>query len=97
MKKYLIIISILLGSIVSCGTSEVVIPEGTPTDVAQMMTKYHLRKPKAEKLVGAFKNQSGLSQFKLEDISSVYEKTVGAQRVLVVSVGTRSSVIVNLD
>jgi hypothetical protein len=61
------------------------------------MTKYHLQKSKAEKLINAFKNQSGLKQFTIDEISSVYERTMGSQRVLVVSVGGRNDVIVNLD
>lgn len=97
MKKYILGLFIVLGTLISCGSTEMVIPEGTPTEVAEIMTKYHLQKPKAEKLINAFSNQSGLKSFKLDDISSVYERTMGAQRVLVVSVGGRNDVIVNLD
>ena len=97
MKKYILVISLFLGVLVSCGTTEMVIPEGTPPEVAEVMTKYHLQKPKAEKLINAFENQSGLSNFKISDIASVYERTMGTSRVLVVSVGGRNDVIVNLD
>jgi len=97
MKKYILGLVIFIGTLISCATTPMVIPEGTPPEVAEIMTKYHLQKPKAEKLIDAFQNQSGLKQFKLDDISSVYERTMGHQRVLVVSVGSRNDVIVNLD
>jgi|LGVF01.1.fsa_nt_gb hypothetical protein len=96
MKKYILVLSIFLGTLLSCGTTEMVIPEGTPTEVAEVMKKYYLQKPKAEKLINAFENQSGLANFKLNDISSVRETTMGTNRVLVVSVGS-NDVIVNLD
>jgi len=97
MKKYILGLVIFIGTLVSCATTPMVIPEGTPPEVATIMTKYHLQKPKAEKLIDAFDNQSSLKPFKLDDISSVYERTMGHQRVLVVSVGGRNDVIVNLD
>ncbi len=97
MKKYILGLVIFLGTLVSCGTHEMVIPEGTPPQVAEIMTKYHLQKPKAEKLIQSFENQSGLTKYKLSDISSVFERTMGHQRVLVVSVGGRSDLIINLD
>ena len=97
MKKYILGLVIFIGTLISCGTTPMVIPEGTPPEVAEVMTKYHLQKPKAEKLINAFENQSGLSKFKVSDIASVYERTMGHQRVLVVSVGGRSDVIINLD
>ena len=97
MKKYILGLVIFIGTLISCGSTPMVIPEGTSPEVAEIMTKYHLQKPKAEKLISAFENQSGLSKFKVSDISSVYERTMGHQRVLVVSVGGRSDVIVNLD
>lgn len=97
MRKYILGLIIFIGTLISCGSTEMVIPEGTPPEVAEVMTKYHLQKPKAEKLISAFENQSGLKKYTLDDISSVYERTMGRQRVLVVSVGGRNDVIVNLD
>ena len=97
MKKYILGLVIFLGTLVSCATTPMVIPEGTPPQVAEIMTKYHLQKPKAEKLIQSFENQSGLTKYKLSDISSVFERTMGHQRVLVVSVGGRSDLIINLD
>lgn len=97
MKKYILVLAIFIGGLFSCGTTPMVIPEGTSPEVAEVMTKYHLQKPKAEKLISAFENQTGLSNYKVSDIASVYERTMGNQRVLVVSVGGRNDVIVNLD
>jgi len=97
MKKYILGLVIFLGTLISCATTPMVIPEGTPPEVAEIMTKHHLEKSKAEKLISAFENQSGLTKYKLSDISSVFERTMGSQRVLVISVGGRSDVIVNLD
>ena len=97
MKKYILGLVIFIGTLISCGTTPMVIPEGTSPEVAEVMTKYYLKKPKAEKLISAFENQSGLSNFKVSDISSVRESMMGPSRVLIVSVGGRSDVIVNLD
>ncbi len=60
------------------------------------MKKYYLQKPKAEKLIHAFENQSGLVDLKISDISSVRETMMGRQRVLIVNIG-RSDFVINLD
>ena len=97
MKKYILGLVIFIGTLISCATTPMVIPEGTSPEVAEVMTKYHLQKPKAEKLIEAFENQSGLTKFKVSDISSVRESTMGHRRVLIVSVGGRNDVMINLD
>ena len=97
MRKRIIVLLAFVGLLISCGSTEMVIPEGTPDDVAQIMTKYYLQKPKAEMLIQAFENQSALSKFELSDISSVQQSTMGSRRVLIVSVGGRNDIIINLD
>ena len=97
MKKYFLVLVIFIGGLFSCGSAPMVIPEGTEPEVAEVMTKFHLQKPKAEILITALKNQTSLSKYEVSDIASVYERTMGNQRVLVVSVGNRNDIYVNLD
>ncbi|MEN8137237.1 MAG: hypothetical protein ABFR62_02285 [Bacteroidota bacterium] len=96
MKKYLTILVIAIGLLISCGTSEMVIPEGTPPEVAQVMKTYHIKQDSAVKLLDALESQSGLSDVKMSDISSVQERIIQGRRVLAVKAGFKDF-YVNLD
>ena len=97
MKKYILGLAIIIVSLTSCGTTKVVVPEGTPPEIAHIMTEYNLQYGYAETLVTAFKQQSSLNKYELEDISSVYVRSYGVYKVLSVRVGNSSEIIVNLD
>lgn len=94
MNKFFAIV--VFSFLISCGTSEIIVPEGTDPQVAQVMTTYHLQKPKAEKLIESLDNQSGLNEVKLSDISSVQESVIRGRRVLIVYAGNKK-LYVNLD
>lgn len=96
MKKYLTILVIAIGLLISCGTSEMVIPEGTPPEVAQVMKTYHIKQDSAVKLLDALESQSGLSDVNMSDISSVQERIIQGRRVLAVKAGFKDF-YVNLD